>query len=62
VSESDLTERLTVPTTVLIRWMKMLEAQNLISRAVDSADASKVRVELTARGLASMEGYFSDSD
>lgn len=61
VSEPELTDRLTAPTTVVTRWMKMLEARNLIARAVAPPDVT-VRVKLTRLGLASMDGYFSELD
>lgn len=61
-SEAQLIEKLAVPATVSIRWMKMLEVQNLISRFVDPEDSAAVQIQLTAQGLAAMDAYFSDRD
>lgn len=60
VTESELVERLAVPSTVAIRWLKMLEAHNLVSRALDLADRTQIRIELTSKGLNALDGYFSD--
>lgn len=61
-NESELIDRLDAPPTVLVRWLKMLEIEQLISRVADVAKTGQVRVSLTSRGVAAMEGYFSDTD
>ena len=60
VNESELGERINVPATTTSRWLKVLDAQDLIARSVDPNDASQVRVVLTQRALEALEGYFSD--
>lgn len=62
VSEAELMEKVTVPATVAVRWIKMLEVQNLVSRMLDVTDSSEVALQLTANGLAAMDGYFSDQN
>lgn len=59
VTVSELTDRINVPSTTSIRWMKMLEADDLIARTVDPSDQTLVWVALTSKGLKTMDGYFS---
>jgi DNA-binding MarR family transcriptional regulator len=55
----ELTERIKVPSTTSIRWVKMLEAENLIARTIDHSDAGAVLVALTGTGFEAMDGYFA---
>lgn len=59
VTVPDLTDRINVPSTTSIRWMKMLEADDLITRRVHPGDSMQVWVALTPKGLEVMDGYFS---
>lgn len=61
VTESLLTERSNVPPTTAIRWMKMLEVASLIVRTLDPDNPADVRVLLTSKGRAAMDGYFSNA-
>ena len=61
-SEAELIERVDVPTSVGLRWAKMLEVENLLLRSVDPVDPAVVQVRLTARGQEAMDAYFSDQD
>ncbi len=49
--ESELAQRVDVPQTTSVRWMKVLEADNLIRRDLDASFTSRVWVCLTAKGL-----------
>lgn len=60
VSESELASRISVPATTTAFWTKVLEAQGVIAREVDSDDARQVRVSLTKKGLEALDRYFSD--
>lgn len=60
VTERELTERIPVPSTVSIRWLKMLDAQNLVTRTVDVVDRTQHQIELTSKALNALDGYFSD--
>lgn len=58
---AELTERINVPSTTSLRWIKMLEAEGLVWREFRSADVTEVCVHLTPKGLNAMEGYFSEA-
>ena len=60
VSESELAERIDAPGTTTARWMKLLEAEDLIARRVDPDHFREVRISLTPKGLTALGGYFSD--
>lgn len=59
VTVPDLTDRINVPSTTSIRWMKVLETDDLIARTVDPDDPMQIWVALTPKGLGVMDGYFS---
>ena len=61
-SQTEIAERIQVPSTTSIRWMKVLEAADLIARTIDPADPLSVKVGMTPKGLAAMEAYFSGAD
>lgn len=60
-SMAELIERINVPSTTSVRWIKMLEADGLIWREVGSSDVTEVCLSLMPKGLNAMEGYFSDA-
>ncbi|QIK78862.1 MarR family transcriptional regulator [Sphingomonas piscis] len=47
-----------VPTSTVLRWIKVLEAENLVTRAVQPSDPKLVSVKLTSKGQAAINGYF----
>jgi DNA-binding MarR family transcriptional regulator len=59
VTEPELCARINVPSTTSVRWMKVLETDNLINRRLDPEDRSVVWVALTSKGSWVMDGYFS---
>lgn len=61
VTASELVEKINVPSTTSIRWMKVLEADGLIERVIVADDPAQVTVSLTMKGLEAMDGYFSES-
>jgi DNA-binding MarR family transcriptional regulator len=56
---NELTDRINVPSTTSIRWIKMLEAEGLVVREADPGNPAAVRAHLTTSGLSAMTGYFS---
>lgn len=62
VTESEIADRISVPIKTAARWMKMLEAHNLIDRRVDPDDGDQIQVALTCRALEALDGYFSDAN
>ena len=61
VTASELSDRINVPSTTSIRWMKVLEADDLIDRVIVAGDPAQVTVSLTVKGLHAMDAYFSES-
>jgi DNA-binding MarR family transcriptional regulator len=47
-----------VPPTTAVRWVKLLECENLVIRMVDPEDSRLVFVKLTPKGEKAMNGYF----
>lgn len=50
-----------VPTTTALRWLKVLEDKELISRHEDPADHRRAWVRLTRNGLRKMNRFFGGS-
>ncbi len=50
-----------VPSTTALRWITILEKQNLLVREADTGDARRVYVKLSARGYAAMLEYFASA-
>lgn len=50
-----------VPSTTALRWITILEKQELLVREADPGDARRVYVKLSARGYAAMLEYFSSA-
>lgn len=50
-----------VPSTTALRWISILERQELLSREADPGDARRVYVCLSPRGYEAMLRYFSAS-
>lgn len=61
VTASELAERISVPSTTAIRWMKLLEAEGLLDRAPEISDPSQVTVTLTLKGVKMMDSYFAEA-
>jgi len=50
-----------VPSTTALRWITILEKQELLVREADPGDARRVYVKLSAKGYAAMLEYFSSA-
>lgn len=61
VTASELVDRINAPSTTVVRWMKVLELDGLLTRTIVASDSTQVTVELTRKGLTALEGYFSES-
>jgi hypothetical protein len=48
-----------VPSTTALRWIALLEREDLLLREADTSDARRIYVKLTTRGYAAMVDYFS---
>jgi DNA-binding MarR family transcriptional regulator len=59
VEASELGERINVPTATAVRWMKVLEREGMIDRAVLADDPTQYTIGLTEKALLAMDGYFS---
>jgi DNA-binding MarR family transcriptional regulator len=59
VSEGGLAVRVSVPESTAIRWMKVLEAADMIVRRVDPKEPARIGVTLSSKGLAAMDSYFA---
>ncbi|WP_421848432.1 winged helix DNA-binding protein [Novosphingobium sp.] len=46
-----------VPPTTALRWLRILEARELVEREEDDRDGRRTFVRLSARGLAAMDDY-----
>jgi DNA-binding MarR family transcriptional regulator len=57
ITVSQLAEKTNVPSTTTLRWIKMLECDDLIARKIDPLDARRVFLTLTHKGLLAMTGY-----
>jgi DNA-binding MarR family transcriptional regulator len=57
-SVSQLAERINVPSTTTLRWIKLLECDDLLGRKIDPLDSRRVFLALTHKGLTAMTGYF----
>lgn len=49
-----------VPTTTALRWIKVLEQADLVSRVEDDTDRRRVFITLTERGAEAMASYFEE--
>jgi DNA-binding MarR family transcriptional regulator len=58
ISVSSLCIASAVPATTALRWIAILEAEGLIERSCDPADARRVFVALCDDGFAKMKSYF----
>jgi DNA-binding MarR family transcriptional regulator len=56
---AELTDRINVPSSTSLRWIKMLEAEDLLRREVGAGSSVDVCAYLTPKGLRAMDGYFS---
>ncbi len=61
VTASELANRINVPSTTAVRWMKVLEAEGLLDRTISAAEPTQVTISLTLEGIEAMDGYFSES-
>ena len=61
VTASELVDRISLPSTTLIRWIKVLELEGMLTRTIVASNPESLRIELTAKALDAMEGYFSIS-
>jgi DNA-binding MarR family transcriptional regulator len=61
VTVACLAESTYVPSSTTIRWIKMLECENLIARIIEPCQPRRVIVALTDKGSGAMAGYFSRS-
>ena len=50
-----------VPSTTALRWITILEKQDLLMREADPGDARRVYVKLSARAYAAMLEYFASA-
>jgi hypothetical protein len=50
-----------VPSTTALRWITILEKQDMLVREADPGDARRVYVKLSARGYAAMLEYFASA-
>jgi DNA-binding MarR family transcriptional regulator len=62
VSQTEISERIQLPSTTSVRWTKVLEAADLIVRAVDPDEPLSVKLVMSPKALEAMEAYFSDVD
>jgi DNA-binding MarR family transcriptional regulator len=58
ISVSSLCIASAVPATTALRWIAILEAEGLIERSCDPADARRVFIALCDDGYAKMKSYF----
>lgn len=49
-----------VPTTTALRWIKVLEQADLVTRVEDDTDRRRVFITLTERGAEAMASYFEE--
>ena len=49
-----------VPTTTALRWIKVLEQAELVTRVEDDTDRRRVFITLTERGAETMARYFEE--
>ncbi len=61
-SQTEISDRIDAPSTTCLRWMKVLEAAELIVRAVNPDDPLSVGVRMSPKGLDAMEAYFSGAE
>ena len=57
---SRLTERAGVPMTTALRWIRVLEREELIDRENDRLDGRRMFLSLTAKGRSGMSAYFDN--
>jgi DNA-binding MarR family transcriptional regulator len=58
ITLSQLGQTTNVPSTTTLRWIKMLECDDLLARKIDPLDGRRVFLTLTHKGLMAMTGYF----
>ena len=61
VTASELVKRINAPSTTVVRWMKVLELEGLLTGSIAASDSTQLTMELTLKGLTALEGYFSES-
>ena len=57
---SRLTERAGVPMTTALRWIRVLEREELIDREKDRLDGRRMFLSLTDKGRSAMSAYFEN--
>lgn len=57
---SRLVERVHVPMTTGLRWIRTLEAEGLIEREPDRLDGRRIYISLTRTGRSAMGAYFDE--
>lgn len=58
MSVSNLCMGAAVPATTALRWIKQLEDEGLIDRKADPTDARRTFLELSHKGIETMDAYF----
>lgn len=61
VTVATLIDQVHAPSSTVFRWLKVLEVEGLLTRAVAPPDPERVAVKLTQKGVEAMESYFSVS-
>ena len=51
-----------VPSTTALRWIKMLENADWITRKADPVDGRRSFLSLTAKARTAMEGFFGQQE
>jgi DNA-binding IclR family transcriptional regulator len=60
VSVSNACLAAAAPPSTALRWLNHLEAEGLVERLADEADARRHYVRLTPFGMTKMGGYFAE--
>ena len=60
MSVSRLTARAGVPMTTALRWIRVLEREELIDREADRLDGRRIFLSLTNKGRRAMIAYFEE--
>jgi DNA-binding MarR family transcriptional regulator len=58
---SQLAETANVPSTTTLRWIKMLECDQLIAPVIDAQERGRVHLVLTPKGSVAMGEYFDNA-
>ena len=59
IAVSKLCDAAAVPQTTALRWVTILEKENLVERIKDPLDARRIFIELTGKARAALEACFS---